>query len=440
VPGSDPLLAHEALHIAIALAIPIAAACIARRVRREAGVFAAGAAALIGGFGWISSGGADFVASPSEARYGADMVAASPNSVYELFPPALPREMGLVLLGLAGTLMLLALGRDRPTRWYAAGIVAGCAALVSFPMLFPAVLWATVCAFVSTEGRRFGNWLRAVGPAVLLFALWLAPVAFWYATEGGFVDIVPVLGVEWPLGSALAAWGLLFPLALGGATVLLRDRSPRARSLIGFSIASATLLLLAVARREFGWELQGNQTLFHQGRMWPVAHLVGSALAGVALAWIVRRFRRGSALVAAIFAVGCLSLVLSAAGLFTLINGHRKGFVYADEDLDAGSFVRAAAARLSPGDVVLVEGNNELAFKLFEFSGVSLGNYDDPRLEGNEARIRYGDLAEAYMQHVEEGGFAPTHVVVQEGSVIDGEILEGGEYQGRNWELLRVHR
>ena len=442
VPGSTPLLAHEALHILLVLAIPLSVACIARRVRKDAGWFAAGAGTLIAGFGWITARDFDFVASPTEARFGADMVVASPNSVYELFAPALPREMGLVLLAVAGTLMLLALRNPRPVRWYVAGTVAGCAALVSFPMLIPALLWSTVCALLA-RGARVATWFRLVVPIVALFALWLGPLVYWYLTEGGFVDVVPVLGVEWPLLTAVASWGLLLPLAIAGAALLARDRSIGAVAVLGFTFASVASILLAVARREFDWTLQGNQTLFHQGRMWPVAHLLGAALAGLALAHLHERLRerdpkwaRGT--VVGILLVGSISLLLSIPSLTSLVARGDKGFVYGDEDVASGSFVRQAAAHLSPDDVV-VAGDNGLAFKLFEFSGVSLGEYDDPRLEGNEVRIRYRDLAERYIERMRTGGFTPSHVVVEDGAPrVPGEALEEGEYRGRDWVLVAV--
>jgi hypothetical protein len=138
-------------------------------------------------------------------------------------------------------------------------------------------------------------------------------------------------------------------------------------------------------------------------------------------------------------ALGSASLLLSTVGLTGLVAAGRKGFVYGDEDIDSGSFAREAAGHLSPGDVVLVEGENSLAFKLFEFSGVSLANYDDPRLEGNEARIRYKDLAQRFIDRMVQGGFDATHAVIPDGSETEGEVLARGEYQGTVWVLVSLH-
>jgi hypothetical protein len=440
VPASTPLLAHEALHVLLVLSLPLAAACLARRIRRDAGWLAAGAAALIAGFGWVSASGPDFVASPTEARYGADMVAASPNAVYEMLPPALPREMGLVLLAAAGMLLMMSVRERRPVLWYAAGVVGGCTGLVSFPMLIPFLAWAGIAAL--TVGRGWlRSALRAVIPAVALFLLWFGPVVYWYLTEGGFVDISPVVGVEWPVVTALASWGLLVPLIVVGVVVAARDPGPERRVALGFGATSVLLIGLAVARREFGWSLLGNETLLHQGRMWPVAHLLGAAFAGVGLVYIFRKLseRRmwlARGIVAGTFLVGGLSLALAIPGVVELISAREKGFVYGDEDYGPGSFVREAAAHLSKDDVVALS-DRDLGLKLFEFSGVSLEGWDRDFLRDNLVRIRYEDLAEAYFRKARRYAFSATHDAgtSEAGDMQGVEHLVTAEYQGRELEL-----
>ncbi|MGH2820389.1 MAG: hypothetical protein ACRDJ5_07030, partial [Actinomycetota bacterium] len=51
VPGADPLVALEAAHVLLVLAIPLGAASLARRVHARAGWPAAAAASLVGGWG-----------------------------------------------------------------------------------------------------------------------------------------------------------------------------------------------------------------------------------------------------------------------------------------------------------------------------------------------------------------------------------------------------
>lgn len=423
VPASTPVIAHEALHFLLVLGLPLAAACIARALDPRAGWAAAAAMSLIGGFGWVAAGEPDFVASPGSARYGADLVVASPNSVYESLPPALPRELGLVLLAVAGLLFLISRREDRGA--FAAGVIAGIVGLISVPLFVSALLWAVALA-IATRG---GRWLaRVLAAAVGVFALWAGPVASNYVAQGGFVDITPRLGVEWPLPVALASWGLLLPLAIAG--VALARRSPA----VAFVAATALLLALAVARGEFGWSLSGNATLLHQGRVWPPMHLLGAALAGVALVGLWRWRRFGPLIVVAVVGVGSISPMFASMRMTELIRDRTAGFDYARGDHE---FVRRVASHLGPDDVLLVQGSDALAFRVFEFSGVKLARYDDARLASNDLRIRYADLAAAWDERMTTVGFDSDFYLIpapEQGTA--PAALERGTFGGRRWIML----
>ena len=442
VPGSDPLVAHEALHLLLVLAIPLAAACLARAVAPRAGWAAAAASSLVGGFGWVVARGPDFVTSPADARYGADLVVASPNSVYELMPPALPREFGLVALAATGVLVARAVAtRDRRIA-VAAGVAAGVVGLVSVPLFVAALLWLTGGVLVARDPRVA---LCLFGPAVAVFLLWAGPVVSSYVRFGGFVNITPELGQEWPLHVALSSWGLLLPLAIVGVVVAARAADPSARAVLAFSVGTVALLALAIARGAFEWGLGGNATLLHQGRVWPPAHLLGAAFAGVALQWLYRWGRRrvgrrAVAGVGAILALGAASPVLAADGMAEVLDEDRAGFVYAADDVGPGSFVRRAADVLGPEDVVQVEGSRDLAFFLFQFSGVRLAHYDDPRLGSNDLRIRYADLARRWNETIAAGGFRADYLVLPAAGEGNQPSLVRGAYKGDDWVMIKLSR
>ena len=442
VPGSTARVALEMLHVWLIAGLPLAAACLARRVRPDAGWAAAAACSLIGGFGWLSAGKADFVASPSQARYGADLVVASPNSVYELFPPGLPRELGLVMLAVAAWLIFEGVSSERRNRWAAAGAAVGIVGLLSVPLFVTGLVWIGV-ASTAVERRMRLAWLAtSLTSALAVFALWAGPVASNVLAYDGFVNITPQLGVEWPLHIALASWGLLLPLAVAGAVLAWRTRATRLPA--AFLAASACLLALAVARGHFDWDLAGNATLLHQGRMWPPAHLLAAALGGVALAWIYSTLRRARpalcrVAVGAVLLVGALSPVLASRGLADVMRRGAAGFDYGSEDLEAGSFLRRAATYLGPENVVEVQGSDELGFLLFQFSGTKLATYDDPRLEGNELRIRYADLAAAYDRTMAGEGFPADYMVLPAPDEPYARALVRGSFQGRDWILIQLN-
>ncbi|MDQ3643885.1 MAG: hypothetical protein M3450_21045, partial [Actinomycetota bacterium] len=221
VPGSTPLVAHETLHVVAVAAVPLAVACLARRVDRSAGAPGAAVAGLVGGLGWLISEHPQLITSPSEAIGGADLVVTSPNALYSLLPPALPRELALVLAALTGVLALAAMKAPGKGTAALCGAVMGAVGLLSVPLLLTSAVWAVLAAVMAGRTRDGGVYLAMGGAAVIVFALWAGPVAAAHLRFGGFVD-VSVLGMEWPLTTALASWGLLLPLAAAGVALAAR--------------------------------------------------------------------------------------------------------------------------------------------------------------------------------------------------------------------------
>ncbi|MDQ3751535.1 MAG: hypothetical protein M3333_01410, partial [Actinomycetota bacterium] len=447
VPGSTPLVAHESLHVMIVAALPLAVACLARRGDRRAGAAAAAVAGLVGGLGWLLADHPELVTSPSEALGAADLVVTSPNALYSLLPPALPRELALVLLGLAGVLALSAL--SSPSRGTAAlcGAVMGTVGLLSVPLLLTAAVWVTLAAILIGGEGRAGVCASMAGTAAVVAALWAGPVIADYLRFGGFVD-VSVLGMEWPLTTALASWGLLLPLAAAGVALAAERafRADRGRSeavvLLAWAASIAVWVGVTVLARGARGGLAGNGTLLHQGRVWPVAHLLGAAFAGVALLGLYRVIARRSQVLAAtgcglLLGLGAASPAIASLQMTEIIKGREAGWVYAAPDLAAGSFLRRAAAHLGPDDIVRVRGSDGLAWALWQFSGVRLADYDDPTLEGNDLRVRYADLARAWDRRMAAGGFRPNYVVLPVGEAPgDREVLERGTFEGRRWALV----
>ncbi|HYI45716.1 MAG TPA: hypothetical protein VE174_09710 [Actinomycetota bacterium] len=440
VPGSDALVAYEALQLIILLGIPLAAASLARRLDPNAGLPAAAAASIVGGFGWLMARRPAFATTPSDARYGADLVVASPNSVYELFPPALPRELGLILLGAACSLIVFAVRSQQKSHALAAGLCTGLLGLVSAPLFLSALIWM-LAAFVFGDRKGRGNLPWALLPAAFVFLLWAGPVIADYIRFDGFVDITARLGREWSLPEAIFGWGLLAPAAAAGVVMIARD--PRARPLLACLGGTMLLLLFSYARGAFDWTLGGNATLLHQGRVWPAAHLLGAAFAGVAIArgfaWMKQRSEVMSRVVMVLlFAIAVASPVLASLRLTEVIAAGHEGFIYGRSDVGPGSFVRESARLLGPDDIVRVQGSDRLAFTLFQFSGVKLADYDDPRFDRNDLRIRYEDLARQWDAQIAAGGFEETWLVLPDPDPSAGSPQVTGEFDGQTWSLVKV--
>jgi hypothetical protein len=444
VPGTDPLTALESLHVLIAFGIPLAAAGLARRVGdgERVGLWAAWAASLVGGWAWLQTQDATFIPSPRDAHFGADLVAASPNSAYELLAPALPRELGLILLAAGATLLVHYMRTHDARAVFAGGAVVGLAGIVSLPMFIVGLVWMAALALVHAGGKR-RMFLYSAGASFLALSVWFAPVALQFVRHGGFVNITPRLGVEWPLGTALMSWGVLLPLAALGAFLVHRARRTKGAAVLALTVASCVLLGLGIMRSEMGWDLAGNATLLHQGRFWPPLHLLAAVLAGQAAAALVGAGGRSRSLVAAaLVLLGLPSMFLAARGIVPLVENRTDGFEYSSPDIRSDdAFVRRAADVLGPQDVVLVVGSDRLAFRLFEFSGVRLAAFDHPDLDGNDLRIRYRDLATEWDLLMNEGGFAPDYVAVSYdgvGTLAGDDPVATGSFAAQTWGLFEV--
>lgn len=443
VPGSDGSATQYALYALFIGALPLSVAAVARSLKRNAGLPAAASATVIGGFGWVLARGPFFATSPRGARYGADLVVASPNGVYALFPPPLPRELGLVLLAAAAAMIVRAVRTRERRAEVGAGIACGLVGLVSVPLFLTALLWAVVGS-VAVDGARGRRIVTLAGVALGVFALWAGPVFADFVRFGGFVSITPRLGTEWTVTTAFASWGLLLPAAAGGLAILTASRKPAARVTLALLGATLLFLGLAVARGIFDWGLRGNATLLHQGRVWPAFHLLGAALAGVALArlgeWIRGRSRRMMVTAAAaFFVVGAFSPALAAARMSDVLGSGRvsTGYIFSSVNFAEDSFVRNAAAVLGPHDVIRVEEDDFLAMWLYQYSGCRITGFEDPRLDGNDLRIRFAELAEEYDERMARGGFEADFVALPLRSIPSGaRPIAGGEYRGETWVLI----
>jgi hypothetical protein len=115
-----------------------------------------------------------------------------------------------------------------------------------------------------------------------------------------------------------------------------------------------------------------------------------------------------------------------------------RGFIYGGDDFDTDAFVARAGASLRAGDVVRVHGSDPLGFLLFQFSGARLASYDDPRMDGNDLRIRFADLASGWEERMTNGGFVADFTAMPEADVsVGADVVARGDYQDADWVLVR---
>jgi len=325
------------------------------------------------------------------------------------------------------------------------GVAVGMVGLISVPLWFTGIIWTAIGVVLTGAAGRRRMLIPMVAPGVVVFGLWAVPVALNYMRYGGFIP-TSELGVEWPPLTALAAWGLLLPLALAGIALAWRSGTTSAHVILAFGGVTVVMLVLARARSEFDWNLASNATILHQGRMWPVAHLLGSAFAGAALAAGFRWMRRRSEFLAplavgVLIIVGSLSLWLSSQGLTEIIREHEDSWLYTRAEFAPDAFIDRAAEQLGPDDVVQAPqgDDNVLGFWLFQFSGARVNAHSDSRFPGNELRIRYQDLARSYGETMASGGFEADFIPMPESEAADipeAAIVTEGPFRGETWVLV----
>jgi hypothetical protein len=204
--------------------------------------------------------------------------------------------------------------------------------------------------------------------------------------------------------------------------------------------AAIVLLGLSIARGRFDWGLFGNETLLHQGRFWPPAHLLASALGGVGLVTLYGWMRpRLLAIVAtaSVLAVGAISPMYASLGLTQIIEREADGFLYGGDDIRESGFVRRAAAHLDSDDVIRAEGGELLTFYLFQFSGVRIAWAGSPPVPENPWRIRFRELAERWHERESTDDFLVDWTGTKR-SFADG-VIEVGLFRDERWRLLSSH-
>jgi hypothetical protein len=324
----------------------------------------------------------------------------------------------------------------------AAGLAGGITGLISVPLFVTVGVWVAAAAVIAARGSKIRLVAGFLLGAVPVFALWAAPVLADYLRFGGFVNVTPHVGTEWSLFQGLASWGLLFPGAVAGLLLLGLRRRPAGGPLLAFAAASAALMAVAVARSALHWHLAGNRTLLYEGRVWPPAHLLGAALAGVAAAatygWLRQRARvLATGLALAAILIGTASPALASIRLDRLMPTYQAGFIFGSPNFAPDGFVRQAAAHLGPSDVVLVHGSSILALSIFSFSGARLARFNDPAVSHNDLRIRFPELAARWDHQMANGGFHADFTAVPASEAGPAPVVARGLYKGEEYVLIR---
>ncbi|MEA2516557.1 MAG: hypothetical protein QOG16_395 [Actinomycetota bacterium] len=401
-PGQTPYHALGPLQLLQVAGGVLALFALGRLLTRRAltGYAAALLGALSGGFGFVMLRGLDVVVDPREGggaaalRYQGDLLfSRSYNvSLHNLAPP-FPRDLAF---GLLITFVLMLAIRARTTSAWSEVLAGCCLGLVGLTggetFIVGAALALAICIFDSE--RRWLSAMRVLGPALVLYALWLVPVVINYVRLGGFVSITHIIPVSLPAGAILVSWGLVTPLALIALWRLSRHYRSDRMIRLAITFAVVTVILLAVSA--VIPELMGDafDTLGRKHRYWPIVYLAVSLLAALGLTdllTVLRQRSRALAISALCFTtlVAWASPVVASLALPTHIGRYEGIEAAMHEEEDS---VLHVLREFGPG--CSVAAPQDIAREVFSFTGFRLvlwtGNWFGP----NRARIRWAGIYE----------------------------------------------
>jgi hypothetical protein len=245
--------------------------------------------ALAGGFGFLlarspaivnprGNGGAEAL------DYLGDLLSRrSYNLSFSNLSPPYPRDITYALFFALLLLLVVGLVRKEAVIVLAAGVVAGLIGLIGGETFIVAcsVLAAVAVLPWGMSKLRVAGLL--LGPALVLSALWLLPLAINYLRLGGFVKTAGPL-VKLPAHAILFSWGILTPFAVFGA---FRSWA-RIRFDVGTRLNAVTVAVTAIVLALSGFIAplfgEGFTTLSRSHRYWPILYgaLVPLAVIGAA--------------------------------------------------------------------------------------------------------------------------------------------------------------
>ena len=377
-PGGRPAHAAATVHVFIVAGSLMVMFALGRELvgRIAGGVGTALFAALSGGWGFLIAGATPTLILPRVPEdvqmFLGDFVAKrSYNIAFHNLAPAFPRDLSFLLLG--GFLLLLLLGVKRRSlvALVGAGMVLGMVGLTAAESTFAGFAVALITIVLYGGRRRLRMAAAIFGPALAIYALWLAPFLWNQFQHPGFNDLSAEPVVNSPLTIA-GAWGLSLLFGVFGAVIALsRMRGdPGVRVAIAFVLATGALLLAAsLASRVLG---PGVETLGRSHRYWPLLHLAVVLFAGLGFAELLKRVGRSPRAGRTLVLVTAMTVIVMGS-----ISPVLASIAFAQKSSSSNLLARAAREEDSvlsvlspePGGTCVVAAEGRLAGQIATFTG-----------------------------------------------------------------------
>lgn len=376
-PGGRPAHAAATVHVFIVAGSVMVMFALGRELagRVAGGVGTALFAVMSGGWGFLIAGLTPTLILPRSSEemqmFLGDFVAKrSYNIAFHNLAPAFPRDLSFLLLG--GFLLLLLVGMKRRgfVSLVGAGTVLGMVGLTAAESTFAGFTVALIMIVLWGGQRRLRMAAAIFGPALVVYALWLAPLLWNQFQHPGFNDLSADPVVNSPM-SIVGAWGLSLLFGVFGAVSALSwmRRDPGVRIALALLLATGALLIGAsLASRVLG---PGVETLGRSHRYWPLIHLALVLFAGLGFAELLGRVGRLQRAGRSLVLVSAMAVVVAGSSSPTL-----SSIAFAQKS-SSNLMARAASGEGSvlnvlspePGGSCVVAAERRLAGQIASFTG-----------------------------------------------------------------------
>jgi hypothetical protein len=428
-PGGNPFHALAPIHFMFVAGVVLALFALGREFRSgpASPVATVLFGALTGGFGFLVARGPEIVISPRKEEvlefWGDLLFLRSYNFAFSNMVPPFPRDLTFALLPVFLLLLIRGVRLGSKLHLVAAGAVLGGMGLAQGGEAFLVAALTAVIVILITP--RDGVLLRLVSvlvPAIILYALWAAPLVINYFRHGGFFDMSRS-SLDYPLWSAVASWGIILPFGLYGVVKSQPwTRTNNAVTAIGGFLLSGLIGLVGSGVIEIVLG-EGFGPLSKRHRYWPILCLAIALFAAVGAADLFERWRKRRPRGAFFFAAVMVLVAIASPLLASLAYPDEvKPKEVVTESLKGGSDTLLSELDTRRGVVCTVAATNT-ADEIFAFTGhrvvaIVLG----AKLEDNQARVRWRDIYE--VTESLETRFADTSA-----------LIRGGENE-RQWQQL----
>lgn len=315
------------------------------------------------------------------------------NLPWHNLAPPYPRDIGLALFAILLVLLFRAVETRSSRLLLLSGVTLGLSGLVGGEGFLVGVVASALILLRAPRWDLRTILSRFVAPTLVLYALWLVPMAVNYVRLGGFVNITRFGPVDLSALDFAAQWGLiLVPALVGLVLVLRRARADRTAGYPVIVVVAASACLFAASFLPIVLG-SGFVSISRSHRYWPYLYLAAASLAGIALEHFWARIKSRRPVVVGATSLTILALAIGVTASRAVIEESQlsPGYAALQNGLNGRPDSLLAALSEFEGDCH-VAAPAPFGREISSFTGHRLVSWVGRTKGYNSARIRWNDI------------------------------------------------